>query len=71
MHLVSLNAQEIDVAGAGLHFRLEEGETIWTESSYKFTPERVRQFVQTVGFIQRHQWIDKAARFALTLFEAA
>ena len=32
MHLVSLAAQEDDVARSDLRFTLEEGETIWTES---------------------------------------
>jgi dimethylhistidine N-methyltransferase len=70
MHLVSLLDQEVDVAGAGLRFRLDAGETIWTESSYKFTSEGVRCLVEPSGFAQRHQWIDDAARFALTLFQA-
>ena len=70
MHLVSLSSQEVVVAGSRLRFRLEEGETIWTESSYKFTPEGIRDAVEPTGFVQRNQWIDERARFALTLFEA-
>ncbi len=70
MHLVSLSAQEIEVAAAGLRFRLEAGETIWTESSYKFEPEGVTQLVEPAGFVQCYQWIDEPSRFALTLFEA-
>jgi L-histidine N-alpha-methyltransferase len=70
MHVVSLAAQEVYVAGAGLRFRLEEGETIWTESSYKFEPEGIGELVEPAGFVQRNQWIDETARFALTLFEA-
>ena len=68
MHLVSLAAQDVDAAE--LHFRLEEGETIWTESSYKYEPGGIRQLVEPAGFLQRNQWIDERARFALTLFEA-
>jgi L-histidine N-alpha-methyltransferase len=70
MHLVSLAAQEVEMAGATLRFRLEEGETIWTESSYKFETEGIRQLVEPAGFVQRNQWIDGPGRFALTLFEA-
>jgi uncharacterized SAM-dependent methyltransferase len=70
MHLVSLIAQEVMVAEADLRVRLEEGETIWTESSYKFTPETIRQLVEPSGFIRRAQWIDEPAGFALTLFQA-
>jgi dimethylhistidine N-methyltransferase len=70
MHLVSLEAQDVVVAGAGFRFRLDEGETIWTESSYKYEPDDLRRLVEPAGFSQRHQWIDDEARFALTLFDA-
>jgi dimethylhistidine N-methyltransferase len=70
MHLVSLEAQEIQVAQSGLQFTLEPGETIWTESSYKYESERLRELVAPAGFLQRHQWVDERARFALTLFQA-
>src|SRR5262245_42369750 len=71
MHLVSLSAQHVEVPGAELDFRLDEGETIWTESSYKYEPEDIDRLVQPAGFLQRRQWIDERGRFALTLFEAA
>ena len=70
MHLASLGTQEVKVPDADLRFRLEDGETIWTESSYKYEPEGIRQLVEPAGFVQRNQWIDDRARFALTLFEA-
>ena len=70
MHLVSLADQEVDVADAEFRFRLQDGETIWTESSYKYEPASIRELVEPAGFVQRNQWIDEAARFALTLFEA-
>ena len=70
MHLVSLAAQEIEVPKSDLRFRLEEGETIWTESSYKYETGGVRRLVEPAGFAQRNQWTDEQARFALTLFEA-
>ena len=70
MHLVSLADQEVGVADAEFRFRLQHGETIWTESSYKYEPASIRALVEPAGFVQRNQWIDEAARFALTLFEA-
>jgi dimethylhistidine N-methyltransferase len=70
MHLVSLAAQEVHVGGADLRFRLEEGETIWTESSYKYTPEGIRGLVEPAGFALRDRWLDERAGFALTVFEA-
>jgi L-histidine Nalpha-methyltransferase len=70
MHLVSLAAQDVRVARSELHFRLDEGETIWTESSYKYEPEGIVRLVQSAGFVQRDQWVEEQDRFALTLFEA-
>jgi uncharacterized SAM-dependent methyltransferase len=70
MHLVSLADQDVDVADAELRFRLRDGETIWTESSYKYEPASIRELVEPAGVVQRNQWIDEGARFALTLFEA-
>jgi len=70
MHIVSLVAQDVEVPAATLRFRLNEGETIWTESSYKFEPLSILQLVEPAGFVQRCQWIDAPGRFALTLFEA-
>ena len=70
MHLVSLAEQDVNVADADLRLQLQEGETIWTESSYKYEPDGIRQFVEAAGFDQQDQWIDERARFALTLFKA-
>ena len=70
MHLVSLAPQEVHVTECQLSIRLETGETIWTESSYKYEPAGIRQLVEPAGFVQRHQWIDAEGRMALTLFEA-
>jgi L-histidine Nalpha-methyltransferase len=70
MHLVSLSAQHVEVPAAEVDFRLDEGEAIWTESSYKYEPEDIGRLVQPCGFVQRGQWIDERGRFALTLFEA-
>ncbi len=36
MHLVSLTRQEVHIADAELHISIEQGETIWTESWYKY-----------------------------------
>lgn len=71
MHLVSAVAQDVRVPAAGLRLRLESGESIWTESSYKYEPDGIRALVEPCGFVERARWIDDAARFALTLFDAA
>jgi L-histidine Nalpha-methyltransferase len=71
MHLVSRVAQDVRIEQAALGFRLEAGETIWTESSYKFEADGIGQLVEPTGFTRQQQWIDQRARFALTLFAAA
>jgi len=40
MHLVSLSRQTVRIAAADLDVTLEEGESIWTESSYKYEAGR-------------------------------
>ena len=69
MHLVSTRRQDVDVPAAGLRFTMEEGESIWTESSYKFTSERIASLGGDAGFAPGRQWVDEDAGFALTLFE--
>jgi dimethylhistidine N-methyltransferase len=67
MHLVAQSQQRVDLPAAGLSFVVEAGETIWTESSYKFTPEGSGKMLARNGFRVRSKWVDADARFALTL----
>jgi dimethylhistidine N-methyltransferase len=69
MHLVSLHAQEVRLAGT-VKIGFEAGETIWTESSYKYTEDSIADLGLRTGFAVTTQWIDPEAGFALTLFEA-
>src|SRR5579863_3421267 len=39
MHLQSQRTQRVRIPGAGLLIRMDEGETIWTESSHKYRPQ--------------------------------
>ncbi|HJR57755.1 MAG TPA: L-histidine N(alpha)-methyltransferase [Vicinamibacterales bacterium] len=71
MHLVSLARQVVRIPAAELAVSLDAGEPIWTESSYKYEPERVLGMGASAGFSAGRQWIDPEARFALTLFVAA
>jgi dimethylhistidine N-methyltransferase len=71
MHLVSLGRQDVRVEAANLEVTLGDGESIWTESSYKYEPDEVALQVERAGFCRTAQWIDAPDRFALTLFEAS
>jgi L-histidine Nalpha-methyltransferase len=71
VHLVSQGRQHITVDAAGCEFVIEDGESIWTESSYKYTPEQLARLLEQAGFRMVEQWIDEPGRFALTLVETA
>jgi L-histidine Nalpha-methyltransferase len=71
MHLVSRRAQRVRIPRAGCEVAFEEGESIWTESSYKYHADEVVSLVEAGGFRCHEQWIESEARFALTLFLVA
>ena len=70
MHLESRIAQRVTIAASDMTIGFEEGERIWTESSYKYDPSQIEQMGLAAGFETTEQWIDGEARFALTLFTA-
>ena len=69
MHLRSRTAQRISING-NFTVTLAPGETIWTESSYKFRPEQVRAMSERAGFHCDVQWIDEQWPFAQTVLRA-
>jgi L-histidine N-alpha-methyltransferase len=69
MHLVSRCRQVVRIAAAGLELTFAEGESIWTESSYKYTPAGVIAMIERAGFHLVEQWVDRQDGFALTLAE--
>ena len=71
MHLRSERPQRVSIRGADLSFVMRAGETIWTESSYKYRPAEIAERLRRAGFAVREPWIDEADRFALTLAVAA
>jgi L-histidine N-alpha-methyltransferase len=63
MHLRSTTRQKISI-NHNFTVDLEPGETIWTESSYKFRPEQVRASALRAGFQCDFQWLDSEWPFA-------
>jgi len=55
---------------AKLTVRLQKGETIWTESSYKYDVEEVVQMAGRAGFRCEAQWVDQEWPFAQNLLVA-
>lgn len=68
MHLVSHRAQRVPIAALDAVIEFEAGESIWTESSYKYEPEQIVSMGAAAGLTAAGQWIDDPARFALTRF---
>jgi len=68
MHLVSRLRQRVQVRAAGLDITFEAGESIWTESSYKYRIDDLAPLLDRAGFRVTGQWQEDG--FALTLAEA-
>jgi dimethylhistidine N-methyltransferase len=63
MHLVSRKAQAVRVLGRSFSFRA--GESIHTENSYKYSPERFSALARDSGWIPRQCWSDAAGMFSV------
>lgn len=70
MHLRSLEDQTVAIAKAETTVNLRRDETIWTESSHKFTPEEVVALGEATGFRCEAQWLDEEWPFAQSLLVA-
>ena len=71
MHLQSKRRQTVRIpAAADLRVEFFEGETIWTESSHKYSAEEVFQMARDSGFVCQAQWIDDEWPFAENLLIA-
>ena len=68
MHIESLCRQTVRVRQAGLAVTFDEGETIWTENSHKYSLAEVAALARNAGFACEGQWIDEEWRFAESLF---
>jgi len=63
MHLVSLHDQLVSVAGECIAF--ERGESIWTESSYKYTRRDLDELARQAGLVIADRWSDSEEMFAV------
>lgn len=69
MHLVSQRAQTVEVLGE--RFSFAEGESIHTESSYKYSPEEFAALAARAGWSPENVWTDDEGLFSLHLVRAA
>jgi dimethylhistidine N-methyltransferase len=63
MHLVSRSEQTVTVAGESFDF--DEGETIHTESSYKYDVEEFLSLAERAGFVSEQVWTDDQQLFSV------
>jgi L-histidine Nalpha-methyltransferase len=70
MHLCSLRGQAVEIPAASLRLMLNEGESIWTESSHKYKATEVPEMAADTGFRCEGQWIDAEWPFAQNLLVA-
>ena len=68
MHLESLRAQRARLAGREIRFAA--GETIHTENSHKYRPERLEALAEAAGWKARAMWTDPGRLFSVWLLDA-
>jgi L-histidine Nalpha-methyltransferase len=67
MHLRSKRKQRVPILKAGFDVSFEEGETIWTENSHKYSLLEAAQMTSAAGFRTEARWIDQEWPFAESL----
>jgi dimethylhistidine N-methyltransferase len=70
MHLQSKRMQVVNIPGAEVSIEFQEGETIWTESSHKYSAEEIVETARDAGFRCECQWIDEQWPFSENLLIA-
>src|SRR5476649_2531391 len=63
MHLISRKAQSVRILGRSFAFR--SGESIHTESSYKYSLDRFTALARGAGWTPKASWTDKAGMFSV------
>ena len=70
MHLRSMRRQTVNIHTAGISVDFFEGETIWTESSHKYSLQEVCDMATATGYRCEAQWVDEHWPFAENLLVA-
>jgi dimethylhistidine N-methyltransferase len=69
-HLISRLEQKVEIAGLALQVDFYEGETIHTESSYKYDFSQLESLAKSSGFESVGTWLDQNERFSCNLWIA-
>jgi dimethylhistidine N-methyltransferase len=70
MHLRSKRRQVVTIPAAEVVVEFQKDESIWTESSHKYTADEISQMARKAGFRCEVQWIDEQWPFAENLLIA-
>jgi uncharacterized SAM-dependent methyltransferase len=70
MRLRSRRKQTVSIPRADLTVDFFEEETIWTESSHKYSSKEMSRIARDTGFFCKAQWIDQEWPFAENLLVA-
>ncbi|MFI5845945.1 L-histidine N(alpha)-methyltransferase [Catenuloplanes sp. NPDC051500] len=70
MRLRASEAMRVPVRALGLEVDFARGETLRTEVSAKFRPERLESELAEAGFRVRHRWTDDGGLFTVALAQA-
>ncbi len=65
MHLVSNKNQSLSISGVDINF--SDGESIHTESSYKYTEQEFSELANNAGWLVEETWIAKDRMFSTYL----
>jgi dimethylhistidine N-methyltransferase len=68
MHLVSRRRQEIPIGALGVRVSFAEGESIHTESSYKYSAEEIDALARGADLYSEERWTDRSGWFSVNLF---
>jgi L-histidine Nalpha-methyltransferase len=70
MHLESQRRQVVHIPASEVVVEFQQGETIWTESSHKYSKDEIFETARIAGFRCEVQWIDEQWPFAENLLIA-
>jgi L-histidine N-alpha-methyltransferase len=71
MHLRACGAQRVHIHAIDTTVSFADGETIWTETSHKYSPANVTELARASGFAIDAQWVDEEWPFAESLLIAS
>jgi dimethylhistidine N-methyltransferase len=67
MHLQSTREQHVRIDALALRVRFARGESIFTESSYKYSLDEIDRLAAACGLSVESRWLDAGARFSVNL----